>query len=223
MCACLDKLAQFLNAIARDICASKRQTESEPAEYHLRLSAEPTGPSLSSLTFPPLHLMRDRRRLPYTILTTRISRTTDSNPNLLIALPAPQALIAPRIHIAASFINGFDLCPNALFLFAWRHGIQRNAAARRCGRGRDAFERGRRSGTAARVAVRGYFLAEEDAQDGDGSANDSDGGFNGGPDRDVFAVVEEVGLPQLDHVDAFYDCANTGSVLLLMYGWQRGR
>lgn len=160
--------------------------------------------------------MRDHRRLPYAILTPRIPGATDSDTNLLVALSASQAPLAARIRVSAPLINGLDPCPNALFVFVRRHGVQRNAAARRYVSDGDTFERGRRHRAAAGVAVRGHLLAEEDAQDGNGSTDDGDGGFDGGPDRDVLAVVGEVCLPQLNYVGAFYDCADTGSVMLLV-------
>lgn len=62
-----------------------------------------------------------------------------------------------------------------------------------------------------RVAIRGDFFAEEDAQDRERGSDDGDGGFDGGPDRHVFAVVGEVGLSELDDVDAFYYRADAGS------------
>lgn len=187
------------------------------AQLNLQLSAEPTGPSLIPLAFPLFDLMRDSRCLPYAILAPRIPRTTESNSDLLIALSAPQAPFAPRIHISAPLINGLDSCPNTFFVFTWPDGVQRNAVPRRRGRGGDVFERRWRHGATVGVAVGGDFLAEEDAQDGDGGTNDGDGGFNGRPDGDVFAVIGEVGLPQLNYVDAFYNRTDTGSGLQLAY------
>jgi hypothetical protein len=161
--------------------------------------------------------MRDRRRLPYAVLTPRIPGPTNSNTNLLITLPPPQTPLTPRIPVSTPLINRLDASPNALFVFTRRHGVQRNTAARRCGGGRDAFERGRRDGAAAGAVVRGDFLAEEDAQDGDGGADDGDGGFDGGPNCNVFAVVGEVGLPELDYVDALHDSTDSCSDFLLVW------
>lgn len=69
---------------------------------------------------------------------------------------------------------------------------------------------------AAGVAVRRDFFAEKDAENGDRGADYGHGGFDRGPDCDIFAVVGEVCLPQLDYVDAFYDGADTGSVMTLV-------
>jgi len=62
-----------------------------------------------------------------------------------------------------------------------------------------------------RTRVGGYCFLEEDAEDGDGSGDDCGCGFDAGPDGEFFAVVGEVFLAELDHVDAFYYGADTGS------------
>lgn len=73
------------------------------------------------------------------------------------------------------------------------------------------LECARSHGAAAGVAVARDFFSEEDAENRDRGTDDGDGGFDGGPDCDVFAVVGEVRLPELDDVHAFYDGADAGS------------
>ena len=78
-------------------------------------------------------------------------------------------------------------------------------------------------GLGMRARVRRYGLFEEDAEDGDGSGDDGGCGFDAGPDGEFFAVVGEVFLAELDHVDAFYYGADTGPgevVLALLQHWE---
>ena len=58
-----------------------------------------------------------------------------------------------------------------------------------------------------RSLVGGYRFFEEDAKDRNGGGDYGGGGFDGGPDGEFFAVVGKILLTELDHVDAFCDCA----------------
>lgn len=48
------------------------------------------------------------------------------------------------------------------------------------------------------IAVGRDFISEKDTQDGDRGADDGDRGFDHGPDCNVFAIVGEIGLTELD-------------------------
>lgn len=54
-----------------------------------------------------------------------------------------------------------------------------------------------------RAGVRSDLFFEEDAEDGDGCCYYSSGDFDNGPNCDVFAIVEEILLAELDYVHTF--------------------
>ena len=160
--------------------------------------------------------MRDHCRLPNPILAApfAVPTTTTCHPTLLIAPPPIVTMLAPPL--ATALLDGLDARPRAVLV-----GIdsrERDAAAGAAdgapgGAGR-GLERGvcRGRAVAARAVVGRDLLAQEDAKHGQRGANDGDGGFDRGPDDDVFAVVGEVGVPDLLDVDALNDGAEARSV-----------
>lgn len=139
--------------------------------------------------------------MPYSLLTPSSVISTIIHRNLPITRP-------PTL---TPLINRFNPRPNTLLILTRSQCIHRNTAPSSTRCSWDMLERAECDGATARVAERRNFLLEEDTQNGDGSTNDGDGGFNSSPNCDVFAVVGEVGLAELDYIDAFYYCADTSS------------